>query len=121
MRRNRSAQWLRSLRTSTLEVGGMPLAALLQRHRQRAIDGVADPFRIVRIDQQRSRAFVRGAGKAREDEHARIVRILRGDEFLGDQVHAVAQRRHQPGARGAIKPGERRAAVRLVDVADRRP
>ena len=86
-----------------LEVGGMPLTALVQRHRQRAIDGVADPFRIVRIDQQRGRAFVRGARKAREDQHARIVRILCGHEFLRDQIHAIAQRRHQPGARGTVK------------------
>ena len=34
------------------EGGGMALAALFERHRQGAIDGVADAFRIVRIDQQ---------------------------------------------------------------------
>ena len=38
------------------------------------------------------------AGEAREDQHAGIVGILGGDVFLGHQVHAVAQRRHQPDA-----------------------
>ena len=85
-----------------------------------AIDG-RDRLRIVGIDQQRGRAFGRRAGKARQDQHAGILGILRRDIFLGDEVHAVAQRRHQPDARGAVKAGQRGAAVGAVDVADRRP
>ena len=38
------------------------------------------------------------AGKARKDQHAWVFGILRGHEFLGDKVHAVAQRRHQSNA-----------------------
>src|SRR4029079_15252483 len=103
------------------EGGCMALTALFERHRQRAIDCIADTFRIVGIDQQGGCAFVRGACKTREDEYARIVRILRGDKFLCDEVHAVAQRRDQAGAGGAIKTRKRRTAMRLVDVAHRRP
>ncbi len=119
--RKRSAQCDRSFAAKRLEIGLMPLAPLGERHRQRAVDGLADAFRIVRIDQQRRGQFVRGAGKARQDQHAGIVGVLRGDEFLGHQVHAVAQRRHQRRARGAVETGERGAAMRLVDVAQRRP
>ena len=54
-----------------------------------------DLARIVRVDDERSGQARRGAGEARQDEHAGIFRILRRDIFLGDQVHAVAKRRHQ--------------------------
>ena len=103
------------------EGGGMTLATLFERHRQGTIDCIADTFRIVGIDQQSGCAFVRGACKTRKDEHARIVLILRGDKFLCDEVHAVAQRRDQAGAGGAIETRKRRTAMRLVDVAHRRP
>jgi hypothetical protein len=56
----------------------------------RAPDGRRDTVGIVRIDQQRRSAFVSRAGEPREDEHARIVGILRGDIFLGDEVHPIA-------------------------------
>ena len=59
------------------ESRGMALAALFERHRQGAIDGITDAFRIVGIDQQSGRAFVRGACKPREDEHTGII----GDGF----------------------------------------
>ena len=42
----------------------MPLATLLKRHRKGTVDGVADALRIVWIDQQRSRTFVRRPGKS---------------------------------------------------------
>ena len=89
----------------------VPLAALLQRHAERAVDRGGDRLGIVRVDQQRFLALVRRAGKARQHQHAGIVGVLRRDVLLGDQIHAVAQRRHQPDARRAIEPGERRAAV----------
>ena len=104
-----------------LDQRAMPRAALVERHRQRLMDRGRDRLLIVRIDQQRRLAFDRGAGKARQDEHARIFGILRGDIFLGDEIHAVAQRRHQRRARGAVEAGQHRAAVGAVDVADRRP
>src|SRR3546814_11433331 len=59
-------------------------------------------FGAVRIDQNRPPELQRRAREAREDEHARILRILRRDIFLGDEVHPVAQRRHQADLRGAV-------------------
>ena len=41
----------------------MTLAPLLERHRQRAVHGNSNAFRIVRIDQQRGSALVRRAGE----------------------------------------------------------
>jgi hypothetical protein len=47
------------------------------------------------------------ASEARQDEHTWVIRILRSDIFLGDEVHAVTQRGYEPSTRGAIEPGER--------------
>src|SRR5436309_1836239 len=99
----------------------VPLAPFVQRHGKRLSDRRSDAVGIVRVDQQRFLAFVCGAGEARKNEDAGILWILRGDIFLGDEVHAVAQRRHQPDACAAIEAGERRTAVGAVDIADRRP
>jgi hypothetical protein len=43
-----------------------------------------DRLGIIGIDEQRTFAVDGGAGKTREDEHAGIFWILRGDVFLGD-------------------------------------
>ena len=51
----------------------------------------------------------------------RGLRILRGDVFLGDEVHAVAQRRHQADSRGSGRARPARVRIGTVDVADRRP
>ena len=80
-----------------------------------------DRLGIVGIDEKRGRAFGRRPGKARQDENAGVFAILRGDVFLRHQVHAVAQRRHQPRARGAEEACKDAAAVSTIDVADRRP
>src|ERR1700755_92586 len=61
------------------------------------------------------------AGETRQDKYARVIGILRGDIFLGNEIHTVAQWSHEPDAGGAIKPGERRVAIGTVDVTDRRP
>jgi hypothetical protein len=47
-----------------LEQLGVAVAALLKRHRQRAVDRAPHAFRIIRIDQQRRLALARRAGKA---------------------------------------------------------
>src|ERR1041384_8110153 len=104
-----------------LEIRQVALTALRQRHAKRAIDGIAHALRIVGVDLERGNAFMRGAGKARQDQHAGILGILRGDEVLRHQIHAVAQGRDQSGARGTIKSGECRAAMRFIDVTQRRP
>jgi hypothetical protein len=78
--------------------------ALLARHRHCAGDGGRHRFGIVGIDEQRARAeFRRGAGKPRENEHARIVRVLRGDILLRHQIHSVAKRCDQRNTRSAIE------------------
>ena len=60
-----------------------------------------------------------GAGEMREYQHAWILRILRGDEFLGDEVHPVAQRRDQPDAGAAHVAGHRAARDCARDDAER--
>src|ERR1700722_18935260 len=59
--------------------------------------------------------------ETRQDKHTRILGILRCYIFLGDEVHTVTQRGHQPNTGGAIKPGKRRVAISTVDITDRRP
>ena len=47
-----------------LEQLGVAVAALLERHGERAVDHAPDPFRIIRIDQERRLALARSAGEA---------------------------------------------------------
>ena len=65
--------------------------------------------------------LLRRAGELRQHQHAGIVRILRREILLGDEIHAVAQRRHHGDVGGAIKAGQNGARIGPVDVADRRP
>src|SRR3546814_16594613 len=58
---------------------------------------------IVRIDEQRIGELLGRAREAREDEHARILGILRRDIFLGDEVHPVAKRGDEADLGGAIE------------------
>jgi hypothetical protein len=44
-----------------------------------------------------------------------------GNIFLGDQIHAVLQRRHHADLRGAIKAREHILTIALVEIADWRP
>src|SRR3546814_12130903 len=78
-------------------------------------------FGAVRIDQNRPPELQRRAREAREDEHARILRILRRDIFLVDEVHPVAQRRHQADLRGAVDARQLVATISAIDVTDRHP
>ena len=80
-----------------------------------------DRVGLMRIDDQRAVELLRRAGELRQHQHAGIVRILRREIFLGDKVHAVAQRRHHADVGGAIKAGQNGARIGPVDVADRRP
>jgi len=61
------------------------------------------------------------AGEPRQDKHAWVIGILRGNIFLGNEIHTITQRGHEPNTCGTIKPGKSRVAVGMVDVADRRP
>ena len=99
----------------------MALAALGQRHLQRALQRRRDRVGLVGIDDERVVELFRRAGELRQHEHAGIVRILRGEILLGDEIHAVAQRRHHGDVGRAIETRQNRARIGTVDVADRRP
>ena len=63
--------------------------------RRRALVGV------VGIDDERLRQLARGAGELGEHEHAALV-VARGDELLGDEVHAVVQAADEAHVGGAV-------------------
>src|SRR3546814_6655856 len=77
--------------------------AFAQRHVERGPQCAGDLFVIERIDEQRFGHLLGGAGEAREDEDAGVFRVLRGDIFIGDQIHAVADRRYQPDLCDAVE------------------
>ena len=97
------------------------LLSLGEPHLERHLDIVGHLLDIVGIDDQRFLHLLGRAGKARQNEHAGIVRVLCGNVFLGDEVHAVAQRRDQADARVAINFDQHFARRRAVDVLDRHP
>ena len=97
------------------------LAPLGERHFQRLFDRRRHALDLMRIDAQRAVKFGRGAGELRQDQHAGRLGVLRGDELLGDEVHAVAQRRHQRDVGRPVDAGKRGARIGAVDVAHRRP
>src|SRR5262249_645463 len=59
-------------------------------HGQASVQRVRKAVEIEGVDDQRGLELARGAREAGEDENAGIFRVLRGDVFLGDEVHAVA-------------------------------
>ena len=93
----------------------------VKRHRERGRDGPRHAVDIVRIDQQRGVELVRGAGEFRQHQHAGIGGVLCRDIFLGDEIHAVLQRRHHADLGRAIETGQHGLAKTLVEIADRRP
>ncbi len=76
---------------------------------------------VVRIDQHGGVQLAGGAGEFGQDQHPGIGRILRRHIFLGDQVHAVMQRRHQPHLGGTIEARQGGLREALVEVAYRHP
>jgi hypothetical protein len=94
--------------------------AVVVRQRERAVQRFGDAVDVVGIDAQRLVHRLRRAGHPREHEHARL-RDLTRDELLRDQVHSVAQRRHERHVGVAVERGEALGAQRAVQVVDRRP
>src|SRR5450830_384033 len=94
---------------------------LFERHLQRPLNGVCGAIGVVGIDQQGFLQLLRGPGKARQHQHPWIGRILRSNEFLGDQVHAVAQGCDQCHAHRTVEPRQAFARHVAVDKADRHP
>ena len=77
-------------------------AALLARHHERAVVLLGRAFEVVRVDLERLGQLPRRAGELAQHQHAVSVGP-RGDELLGDQIHAVAQRGHEHHVGGAIE------------------
>ena len=57
---------------------------------------------VERVDDERLGELRRRARELRQHQHAVLVDACRA-ELLGDQVHAVAQRRHEHDVGGAIE------------------
>ena len=66
----------------------------LARHHDGAVERLGHARGIERIDVQRLRQLVVGARELAQHQHPVLVAAA-GDELLGDQVHAVAERRDQ--------------------------
>ncbi|MNL46202.1 hypothetical protein D3C87_1688910 [compost metagenome] len=60
----------------------------MQRHRERRVQSIAGFVGIVGINNNRFAQLFRRTAKHREDQHARIVDILRQDKGLGAQAGA---------------------------------
>ena len=82
----------------------------LQVHGQAEMHRLGDLVGIVRIDDQRVASTPRPRRRSATGSARRIVGVLRGDIFLGHQIHAVAQRRDQARRRRRIEAGQRVAA-----------
>ena len=102
-------------------VGGPAGATLRKIHPQSGIEPLGDLVRVVRIDLDRAPKLLGCSGEARQHEHARVLRVLRCDIFLGDEVHAVAQRRDEADAGEPVEACERGARHRARHPADRDP
>jgi len=70
-----------------------------KRHRQRLCNRFGDRLCITRIDQQGAPKIDRGTDETRQNKYPRIVRILSGDIFFRDEIHAIAQWCHQAHSR----------------------
>ena len=77
------------------------VALLVHRHAQRDMKRRRALVGVVRIDNERLRQFTRCAGELRQDEHAALV-VVRRDEFLGHEVHAVVQAADETEVGGAM-------------------
>ena len=89
---------------------GHPGPALVAVHLDGGHDRLAQRLAVVRVDEHGVGQLVGGAGELRQHEHAVAVEAGR-DVLLGDEVHAVAQRRHEHHVAGAV---ERRRARRAA-------
>ncbi len=82
-------------------------------------DGVLELPLVMGVDEHRVAQLVGSAGELRQHEHAIVVEAGR-HELLGDEVHAVAERRHEQHVGGAIQRDELVERERPVQVMDDR-
>ena len=97
-----------------------PAPLIVGRHQQRRVQRIGERIDRERIDVHGVLELARRAGEFREHQHAVLVGA-RGDELLGDQVHAVVQRRHHAHVGGAVDVRDLLGLVMLRPVDDRHP
>ena len=85
------------------------------------MDGVGGGGDVVWVDEEGGLQLLGGAGELGEDEDAGVVGGLGGDELLGDEVHAVVERRDEADAGEAVEAAKGAAGVAAGEVADRHP
>src|SRR5438477_459795 len=78
-----------------------PVALLRGRHRERRFQGTRALIDVVGIDDQGFRKLSRRPRELAENEHPALV-VARGDELLGDEVHAVVQAAHETQLRPPV-------------------
>ena len=97
-----------------------PRAPFPLAHGERAMQGVRGAVHVVGIDQDGLGQLLGGAGELAQHQDAAQVGAG-GDEFLGDQVHPVAERRHEHHVGGDVERRQVNLVEAPVDVAHRRP
>ncbi|OIQ64078.1 hypothetical protein GALL_543750 [mine drainage metagenome] len=73
------------------------------------------------VDQQRCIQLVGRTGKFRQHQNAGVGWVLRGDVFLGDEIHPVMQGRYDANLGGAVQSRQYGLAKPPVEIADRGP
>jgi hypothetical protein len=97
---------------------GHPSPAFVFGHMECIVDCGGDAVLVVGIDKQRVGELRRGPGELAEDEDSVAVGAA-GDELLGHQIHAVAERRYQRNRRRSVEGRQPLAVEVLRDVVDR--
>ncbi len=92
-----------------------------EAHRQRPVQCFGDLVGIVRIDEQGRSQLPGSTREPAQHQDARVLRVLGSHELFGHQVHAVAQRCHQPHTRLAHVAGHGVARAPAGDQSGRRP
>ena len=90
------------------------------RHLKRVLQRRRHILPTVRVHGDRFAQLLGRAGHLTEHQHTRSIRLCR-DEFLGDQVHAIAHRRHQRDVGQVVQRHQRLEWHRSVQVPDGNP
>lgn len=81
------------------------------------MDSVCEFFRVPRVDDERAVERLCCTGEFRED-HDSVAFALRGDIFVGYEVHAVAGGRDETGVGDGVEGGEFFEGHRLMEEVD---
>src|SRR6266436_324253 len=93
---------------------GHPGALLLGRHLDRAADRVGHAVEVVGVDEQRVAELRGSARELAQDERAPV--LADRDELLGDEVHAVVERRDQAQVGMAVVRPDLAVVVVALDI-----